>query len=872
MTEVVISGIGGSFPGSQTVQEFGQDLLDNKYLPTPTKRWKDGNKFGAPAVCGEVPYNNFDGYFFGVSRSLAACSDPVYKIGYQSCFQAIIDAGLSPFSMKGSNVAVYASSGVNEHEQRAVYAKHCMFHGNYLIVGNNRSMMANRMSFLFGFHGPSSAMDFSWAGVHMLLSIAANAIKSGEVNEALIVVSCISKDPELALALRGLGLMSKDGRTRSFDKDASGSVRSDCCVAMFLQRADRAKRCYAKVLASGLEAIGEIDKVLPDPRGIQNFLSNLYRSHSIDPKRIAYMEADGSAHPVRDECELAGVDAALVKGAGRSTPLLVGSVRSNLGYADVATGAAAICKAVVAMETGTIPATIDFREANPNIESLVEGRLRVVDANTPLGLAADSVLAVNSLGLLGSVGHTVLQPNPRAPEPPQDPSLHLPRLVPVAGRTEESVKEAIAKILAAPFDIHYYRLVQDVFSSHINGFTYRSYAICPPAENDVHKVTKLEKRTVWFVYSGMGSQWAGMGAGLMRIPLFAETIERLHAVLVPKGVDLKKILTETGPEAFDNILKSFVGIAACQIALTNVLTAIGVIPDGIVGHSVGEQACAYADGCLTEEQAILAAWARGAASNDATLIKGKMAAVGLGYKDMLPRLPPTIDVACHNSSTSCTLSGPAEDVEHFVKQLSEEGVFARAVDVAGIAYHSRYIQAAGPFLRQHLGSVLTNPKRRSSRWVTTSVPSEKRDEDWTKFCSVEYLTNNLLSPVLFEEALQHIPEQAVVIEIAPHGLLQAILKRALPEPIHIPLTNRGQADADRYLLDAIGKISCTAPVPNVTALYPDTKFPVPRGTPSLANLVLWQADNVDTHDPYEALNEKVRSSPTEQGMLLRCTK
>ncbi|KAJ1520413.1 hypothetical protein ONE63_003545 [Megalurothrips usitatus] len=355
----------------------------------------------------------------------------------------------------------------------------------------------------------------------------------------------------------------------------------------------------------------------------------------------------------------------------------------------------------------------------------------------------------------------------------------------------------------------------------------------------------------------MGSQWAGMGAELMLIPVFAETIERLHAVLEPKGVDLKRILTETGPDAFDNILKSFVGIAACQIALTNVLTAVSVVPDGIVGHSLGEQACAYADGCLTEEQTILAAWARGAASNDATLVKGMMAAVGLGYKDVLPRLPPTIDVACHNSSTSCTLSGPAEDVEIFVEQLSDEGVFAKTVDVAGIAYHSRYIQTAAPFFHQRVESFLPEPKRRSSKWVTTSVPFEKIDEDWAGLCSAEYLTNNLLSPVLFEEALQHIPQQAVVIEIAPHGLLQAILKRALPEPVHIPLTRRGETNAARFLLDAIGKISCASPVPNVAALYPETEFPVPRGTPSLANLVIWDADSVDRRDPYKVIVEKV---------------
>ncbi|KAE8745684.1 hypothetical protein FOCC_FOCC007568, partial [Frankliniella occidentalis] len=346
----------------------------------------------------------------------------------------------------------------------------------------------------------------------------------------------------------------------------------------------------------------------------------------------------------------------------------------------------------------------------------------------------------------------------------------------------------------------------------------------------------------------MGSQWAGMGSALMKLPVFAETIERLHAVLQPRGVDLKAILTETGPTAFDNILKSFVGITACQIALTNVLTAVGVVPDGMVGHSVGELGCAYADGCLTEEQAILAAFARGKASSAVPLIKGKMAAIGLGYQDVLPRLPPTIDVACHNSSTSCTLSGPAQDVDSFVRKLSDEGVFARAVNVSDIAYHSRYIQPAAPHLLQHLKEVIPEPKPRSPRWLTTSVPVDKRDSELAKFCSAEYQTNNLLSPVLFEEALQFIPTQAVLIEVAPHGLLQAILKRALPDNVHIPLTQRGHADPLRLLLTAIGRTSFASVSPKVSSLYPDVDFPVPRGTPSLAPLVLWSTDESLNND------------------------
>ncbi|XP_052124120.1 fatty acid synthase-like [Frankliniella occidentalis] len=340
----------------------------------------------------------------------------------------------------------------------------------------------------------------------------------------------------------------------------------------------------------------------------------------------------------------------------------------------------------------------------------------------------------------------------------------------------------------------------------------------------------------------MGSQWAGMGEALMRVPTYAATIERLHAVLKPKGIDLKTILSETGPSAFDSIMKSFVGITATQIALTNVLAAVGLRPDGIIGHSVGELGCAYADGCLTEEQAILAAWARGRASSEAKLVKGMMAAIGLGYREVLPRLPPTIEVACHNSSTSCTLSGPAEAVEQFVAKLSAEGVFARAVNVSDIAYHSTYIQPAAPFLRKYLETVIPEPKKRSPKWVSTSVPLDRQGEPWAQLCSAEYQTNNLLSPVLFEEGLAFIPQQALLVEVAPHGLLQAILKRALPENSHLPLTQRGSADPVRFLLGALGTASFHGQELDVAKLYPPVSFPVSTGTPALSPLVSWSHD------------------------------
>lgn len=140
------------------------------------------------------------------------------------------------------------------------------------------------------------------------------------------------------------------------------------------------------------------------------------------------------------------------------------------------------------------------------------------------------------------------------------------------------------------------------------------------------------KRPIWFIYSGMGSQWCKMGKDLMQLPIFAESIQKSHKVLESKGVNLMEIITSEDPKTFDNILHSFVGIASIQIALTDVLYTLEVVPDGIIGHSVGELGCAYADGALTAEEMILCAYSRGRASLEANLIKGMMAAVGKQIK------------------------------------------------------------------------------------------------------------------------------------------------------------------------------------------------------------------------------------------------
>jgi fatty acid synthase len=361
-------------------------------------------------------------------------------------------------------------------------------------------------------------------------------------------------------------------------------------------------------------------------------------------------------------------------------------------------------------------------------------------------------------------------------------------------------------------DVEFNALLYSTQSESSTANVFRGYGVFShePGQNAVCVAKEIThytgmKRPIVFVYSGMGSQWTTMGKDLLSIPIFREAVENCHRILLPKGINLMEIITSDDPKMFDNILNSFVGIAAIQIGITDILKAINLVPDFVIGHSVGELGCAYADGCFTAEQMILSSYSRGMASLETKTVFGSMAAVGMGYKKIRALLQPGIEVACHNGPDSCTISGPAEKVADFVGHLKSQGIFAKEVPCSNIPYHSSYISEMGPRLLAYLSDVIKEPVKRSSKWLSSSVPKAQWDQPGVQYSSAHYHTNNLLNSVLFEETSALLPNNALTIEIAPHGLLQAILKKSMPNSVHIGLTQRGNKSNDLFFISALGK-------------------------------------------------------------------
>ncbi|XP_023934577.2 fatty acid synthase [Bicyclus anynana] len=831
--DVVLSGLSGRLPESDSIDEFAQQLFDGVDLVTADgRRWTPG-LHGLPERSGKLKQlAHFDATFFGVHAKQAHLMDPQLRLLLEITHEALVDAGLSPAELRGSRTGVFV--GVSNSETEELWTAEPDRINGYALTGCCRAMFPNRVSFAFDLRGPSYAVDTACSSSMFALAQAAAAVRAGLCDAAVVAGTNLCLKPANSLNFHRLSMLSPEGRCAAFDASGRGYVRSEAAVAVLLQRRGVARRAYCAVRGARTNTDGAKVQGITFPSGdMQRRLAEeTFREAGLRPRDVAYVEAHGTGTKVGDPQEVNAI--AELFCAGRSTPLLLGSVKSNMGHSEPASGLCSIAKVVLAMERGVLPANLHYREPNADIPALSDGRIRVVDRNTPWD---GGLVAVNSFGFGGANAHVILESARGARPPPAQ--YAVPRLLLASGRTEEAVRELLALGAEHPRDAELHALLDAVHAQPIAGHAHRGWALLsdPPAL----EVAELEgePRPVWFVFSGMGSQWAGMGRALMRLPAFAASVARSAAALAPHGVDLAHVLSEAPDAAFDDVIASFVSIAAVQVALVDVLRAAGVRPDGIVGHSVGEVGCAYADETLTGEQAVLAAYWRGRSIVDAGLAPGAMAAVGLSWDACAARCPPDVSPACHNSADSVTVSGPPASVERFVAELAAEGVFARRVNSSGVGFHSQYIAAAAPLLRKSLERVIPAPKPRSARWVSSSLPRAQWGGALARLSDAAYHVNNLLSPVRFADALREVPERALVVEVAPHALLQAVLKRALPDAAHVPLVRRDAADACAHALAALGRLFAAGAQPRPGALYPPVRFPVSRGTPALASRVRW---------------------------------
>ena len=807
--EVAVVGYAGRLPGASTIDRFWSLLRDNR----SSVGWITPDRFPTEAFYHPSPEQagrsytfaagliddiwGFDAAAFGMSPREAEQVDPQQRHLLEVTHDALAHAGIRPSSLAGSGTAVHI--GASSVDYGARFFADPAAADLHMMTGNTLSVIANRLSYNLDLHGPSFTVDTACSSSLVALSQAADAIRSGAIETAIVGGVNLLLSPFSFVGFSRASMLSPTGRCRPFDAAADGYVRAEGAIVLVLRSMAAARkagnRIHASIIGSGVGQDGRTTGLsLPSAESQRRLLEHVYGTFGIDPSELAFVEAHGTGTRVGDPMEADALGKGLAQ--RRSQPLPIGSVKSNIGHLEPASGLAGVLKSILALNHGILPATLHQATPSPDIP-FDELNLHVVDRNWALPeRRGPSLAGVNSFGFGGTNAHVVLRgedttvtvahPRGEASPPPLLLSAHAAEVLPAVAR---------AHLDAWPTDK---RLVGDFISAAAHLRDALPHRAIVRGRTQAELKHHLEQHAtgeaspavltgtslghdlpIAFVFAGNGAQWAGMGrAAWHGNARFREALQELD------GHFLKRQKTSLVDLLFADDLAPRLRRAtyaqplllALQVAIVRSLEAVGVTPLATLGHSVGEIAAAWCAGALSIEQAIDVVIAR-SRHQEAVRGSGAMAALMLGERETRRFLKsintPGVDVAAINSWRSVTVSGPVDQIDQVLALASEKRIGGRRLDL-DYPFHSALVDPVrGPLLRELKGLRSHKPRKQ----FVSSVAGSGDD------LGPEHWWRNVREPVQFEAGVNRLLEQGlrVFVEIGPKPILASYLRDGLRE-------------------------------------------------------------------------------------------
>lgn len=746
--------------------------------------------------------DEFDAEFFGISPREAAWLDPQQRLLLELAWEAMENGGHVPSSLAGSDCAVYVGIsgldyGIRGLDDLASMTAHSM-------TGNTLSIAANRLSYVFDLHGPSVAVDTACSSSLVALHHACNSLRSGESSCALVGGVNLLLHPYPFVGFTKASMLSANGRCRAFDASGDGYVRAEGGAVFLLKSLDRALAdgddIQAVILASGVNADGsrKTGITIPSSEGQAELMHSVLQRSGISPLDVDYIEAHGTGTAVGDPIETAAIGAVYGNSRPAGRPLPIGSVKTNLGHLEPASGMAGLVKTVLALKNRALPPSLHLVTPNPkidfaglNLEVVTDYRQLAKPGRRPL------VAGVNSFGFGGANAHVLLQeyrPKPvshRENEPPAPPLFLSARTSQALRESAGRYAELVRKTNADFYDIAYTaafrrehlekRLAVRAAHAEEVAECLAKFAQGEPVDSVVLEDGLAEAGGLAFIYSGNGAQWVGMAQRLMaEAPRFAKLLAALETPI--QAWTGFSILAELhADDAASRLADTAVAqplLFAIQVALTTMLREEGVEPVAVAGHSVGEVAAAWAAGLLEIDQAIAVICARSAAQA-LTRGAGRMAAVGLSEAAMREIMVAEgcndVEIAGINSPKNITIAGTLPDLEHLRRVLKKRGVVFRLLDL-DYAFHSRSMD---PIEGKLAGSLADLEPRASG--VVSFVSTVTGDVLDGTALDADYWWHNVRHSVRFAPAMAKLAALGcrVFVEIGPHAILQRYMSECL---------------------------------------------------------------------------------------------
>ncbi|KAI8946740.1 hypothetical protein F4801DRAFT_593114 [Xylaria longipes] len=792
---IAIVGMACRLPGqSDTPADFWEMLVQQRsgYSEPPSSRFNINGFHSEKANTGSLgprggyfiseDVYNFDPPFFGITQTEATVMDPQQRKLLECVYEAFEAGGIPLDSVSGKNIGTYVGNFTIDYGMMAL--RDMEYPKPYSMTGHGNTILSNRVSYVFNLCGPRFVAPIP-----------------GEIDGAIVGGTNLILDAAVQMAVDKMGVLSHTSTCHTFDASADGYGRAEGIGALYLKRLSDALRdgdpIRGVIRGTAANANGKTSGITqPSAIGQEAVIRSAYAfAGNLNPDDTSYFECHGTGTPVGDPIELNGITNMFLKDSKRDS-LLIGAVKTNVGHAEAASATASIIKVVLAMEHGTIPASIGVKNYNPKI-NFSNGRLQIVKDTREWPTAGFNVQRANAHAIIESSESYL-------------PGYKSFKKRGAAGRTSRTLNAHERTQFLLPFSAQdfpslkaNYELLDLAFTlgTRRSFFFNRGYAIASAdsiADNLNPDEMTFGKRgngaKIAFIFTGQGAQSAQMGKELMEsIPSYLKSIRNMDRVLQSLGEDApnwsieQSLLEPKATSAIDQVHLSQPICTAVQVALVNLLREWGVTPLACVGHSSGEIAAAYAAGYLTDEQAILAAYFRGVAVDKLTQ-RGTMLAVGLGPEEATPYLEEGIRIACYNSPQSVTLSGDEDAAAKVKARLEADGVFVRALKTSGRAYHSHHMKNVGAIYEEYANrgfeflDALEFPKHDKDSNIPLFVSSVTGEVKRNFQPGPEYWRENLESPVRFTQAVTRMTEIEGldinhIVEIGPHSALAGPIRQ-----------------------------------------------------------------------------------------------
>lgn len=800
---IAIVGMAGKFPGAPDVDSLWKLMMEGRdgIGPVPADRWDSTAQLDPEkeiqAVGGFLDgVDLFDPGFFGISPREAEAVDPQQRLMLEVGWRAIEDAGQRADSLAGSRTGVYV--GASWHDYELLRKDREAQPTPHSLVGNALDVIAARLSYFLKVRGPSMTVETGCSSSLVALHLASQALRDGEIEAAVVGGTNLMLDPHVTVGLTHFGGLSPDGRCKAFAASANGFVRGEGVAALYVKTLERAladgDRIHGVVVNTVVNNDGGGDSlVTPSPQGQEDLLRRAYGGGAVPQGAPAYIEAHGTGTGRGDPVEATAIGRVL--GQDRAAdPLLIGSVKTNIGHLEASAGLAGLIKILLALKHRVVPPSLHSGELNPAIP-FDDINVRVVREPTPLPRTGPLFLGVNSFGWGGTNAHVVIMnaPQTTGDDAAQDlPETGLPAVVPLSAKdapalglraadleplvpdtTEEMTAQAGALAWRRDhFPVRAALVAPDGPAQLRDGLL--ALAAAPDAEPTAPGLctgTAVARGGTAFVFPGQGSQWSGMGVELFRdSPLFASVVTRCAEALRPHtDWDLLDIFSGEADEEWTTRIDMLQPtLWAMSLGLAELWRASGVEPDVVLGHSQGEITAATLAGVLTYEDAALVMARRSAIARRASG-HGRMLAVDLGREAALAALEgfeDSVSLAVHNGPSSCVLSGEKDAVLMLKELLDAEGTYCRLVNV-DYASHSPQMDP----LREDLLAALEPVRPRDAEIGLMSTVRRQRLDG--PEMDGAYWVENLRSPVQFADAMGALLDEGIthVVEISPHSVL-----------------------------------------------------------------------------------------------------